>query len=177
MNFYSLNIIVKTITVLISLIILQSCMSPQEAARYYDSQSAKKICTSYYALPDYNINQGYREDSIQRRGIDCSPYVAAGLRKKRLNQALINMGTAMSQQPTYSNTTNLSTNVGFTKVCYYSGASGPSALTVRSTAICPITHTHNVTGLTKVCTYNNEVGGPKAITVRSTAICPIRYPR
>ena len=87
------------------------------------------------------------------------------------------MGTAMSQQPTYSNTTNLSTNVGLTKVCYYSGASGPSALTVRSTAICPITHTHNVTGLTKVCTYNNEVGGPKAITVRSTAICPIRYPR
>lgn len=170
-----LNKIIRILFLFIVLIILQSCMTPQEAARYYDSQSPREICTSYYALPDYNINQGYREDSIYKRGIDCSPYIAEGLRKKRLNQALIDLGTTMSQ-PTTTSTTNLSNTMGLTKICYYNGPSGPSALTVRSTSICPITHTHNVVGLTKVCTYSNEIGGPKALTVKSPSICPIRYP-
>ena len=155
---------------------LNGCMTAQEAAMKYDSQPASKLCYDYFNLPDYNIWQPDRRASIIRRNLDCSPYMAKALRDKRVTEGLISLGQALST-PTPTTSTGYSTSTGFTKVCYYSGASGPSALTVRSTAICPISHTHNVTGLTKVCTYNNEVGGPKAITVRSTAICPIRYPR
>ena len=44
-----------------------------------------------------------------------------------------------------------------------------------ATSICPLTHSSNITGFTKVCNYPNAIGGPKAITVSSTAICPIKY--
>ena len=80
---------------------------------------------------------------------------------------------AGSNQTTTSTGTSLST--GFTKVCYYNGVGGQSAITVASTSICPITNSSNVSGFTKVCNYPNAMGGPKALTVSSTSICPIKY--
>mgnify|MGYP001485014516 CR=1 FL=1 len=74
---------------------------------------------------------------------------------------------------TSSSYSNNSTNTGFTKVCYYNGVGGQSAITVPSTSICPLTHTHNISGFTKICSYPNAMGGPKALTVSSTSICPL----
>lgn len=65
---------------------------------------------------------------------------------------------------------------GITKVCYYDGIGGPSALTVPSSSICPLNH-KKMSGFTKICEYPNSIGGPKALTVPSTSICPVSYPR
>ena len=75
---------------------------------------------------------------------------------------------------TSSSYSNNSANTGFTKVCYYNGIGGQSALTVSSVSICPLTHTPRISGFTKVCTYNT-IGGRKALTVSSTSICPLTY--
>tara|TARA_B100000965_G_scaffold386055_1_gene387908 strand:- start:70 stop:450 length:381 start_codon:yes stop_codon:yes gene_type:complete len=75
---------------------------------------------------------------------------------------------------TSSSYSNNSTNTGFTKVCYYNGPGGQSALTVPSVSICPLTHTPSISGFTKVCTYNT-IGGQKALTVPSVSICPLTY--
>ena len=159
-----------------ALINLNACMTTQQAAIKYNSMSQKKLCVDYYKFPDYNIWQGDRRAAIIRRGIDCSPYMAEGLRKARGMRALQAGLNTLANQPTYPSTgTSLST--GFTKVCYYDGVGGPSALTVRSTSICPLTYSHNVSGFTKICHYPKAMGGPKALTVRSTSICPINYPR
>ena len=84
---------------------------------------------------------------------------------------------ALSQPSNTSTKSGTSLSTGFTKVCYYDGVGGPSALTVRSTSICPLTYSHNVSGFTKICHYPKAMGGPKALTVPSTSICPINYPR
>ena len=75
---------------------------------------------------------------------------------------------------TSSSYSNNSANTGFTKVCYYNGIGGQSALTVSSVSICPLTHTPRISGFTKVCTYNT-IGGQKALTVPSVSICPLTY--
>ena len=41
---------------------------------------------------------------------------------------------------TSSSYSNNSANTGFTKVCYYNGIGGQSALTVSSVSICPLTY-------------------------------------
>jgi len=149
-------------------------MSAQEIQANFDSKPASTICYNYYRFPDYNIWQGDRLASIKRRGLDCTPYMADGMRSKRITEGLISVGQALSQPKTYSTTgTNLKT--GFTKVCRYNGPGGPAAMTVSSTAICPATMNINIAGPTKVC-YYDEIGGRKAITVRSTSICPINFP-
>ena len=155
---------------------LSSCATPQENRAYFDSLPASKICYDYYSLPSGNIWQGYRAETIQRRGLDCQPYIGEALKDKRVTEALIGFGNALSQNPAgrssgYSNTT------GFTKVCNYSGPGGPSAITIPSTSICPPTHSSGISGFTKICSYPNEIGGPKAFTIPSTSICPIVYPR
>tara|TARA_Y100000294_G_C8391096_1_gene270817 strand:- start:87 stop:602 length:516 start_codon:yes stop_codon:yes gene_type:complete len=159
-----------------ALINLNACMTTQEAAAKYDAQSEKELCINYYKFPDYNIWQADRRASIIRRGIDCSPYMAEGLRKARALNALESGLTILANQEANTSTgTSLST--GFTKVCYYDGVGGPSALTVSSVSICPLTYSHNISGFTKVCHYPKAMGGPKALTVPSTSICPINYPR
>jgi len=160
-----------------ALINLNACMSTQEAASKYDAQSEKELCITYYSLPDYNFWQADRRASIIRRGIDCSPYMAEGLRKARALNALEAGAYALSQPSNTSTKSGTSLSTGFTKVCYYDGVGGPSALTVRSTSICPLTYSHNVSGFTKICHYPKAMGGPKALTVPSTSICPINYPR
>ena len=155
---------------------LNGCMTAQEAAMKYDSQPASKLCYDYFNLPDYNIWQPDRRASIIRRNLDCSPYMAKALRDKRVTDGLISLGQALST-PTPTTSTGYSTSTGFTKVCYYNGVGGQSAITVPSTSICPLTHTHNISGFTKICSYPNAMGGPKALTVSSTSICPLTYPR
>ena len=159
-----------------ALINLTACMTTQEAAVYYDSMSKKELCTSYYSSEDYNFWQPDRLASIQRRGLDCSPYAAAGLRKRNSLRALEAGAYALSQPSNTSTNSGTSLSTGFTKVCYYDGVGGPSALTVRSTSICPLTYSHNMTGFTKICHYPNAMGGPKALTYPSTSICPLSYP-
>ena len=158
---------------------LSGCMTAQEAAQYYDSMSEKELCTSYFSNENYNIYQPDRLASIQRRGLNCNPYMAEGLRKKNalraLEAGLSAASTSLGNQQSTSTTTSLST--GFTKVCYYDGVGGPAALTVSSTSICPLTYSHNISGFTKICHYPNSMGGPKALTVPSTSICPLSYPR
>ena len=157
-----------------ALINLNACMTTEQAAIKYNSMSVKKLCVDYYKFPDYNIWQGDRRAAIIRRGIDCSPYMAEGLRKARAMRALQAGLNTLANQPANTSTgTSLST--GFTKVCYYDGIGGPSALTVSSTSICPLTYSNNISGFTKICHYPNEIGGPKALTVSSTSICPLTY--
>ena len=165
----------KLVIAFIALINLSACMTTQEAAALYDGMSEEELCTSYYSNEDYNIWQADRFASIQRRGLNCSAYVAEGLRKKRASQAFqAALGAAAAgSQTTTSTGTSLST--GFTKVCYYNGVGGQSAITVASTSICPLSNSSNVSGFTKVCNYPNAMGGPKALTVSSTSICPVKY--
>ena len=153
---------------------LNGCMTAQEAAMKFDAQPASQLCYDYYSTPDYNIWKPDRAASIQRRGIDCTPYVAKALRDKRLTDGLIGLGQALSTT-TPTTSTGYSTTTGFTKVCYYNGPTGQTAITVPRVSICPLTHSHNMAGLTKVCTYNTPTG-QKAITVSKVSICPIRYP-
>ena len=152
-------------------------MTAQEAAMKYDAMPATKLCMDYYSYPDYNIWQSDRAASIRRRGLDCTPYMAEGLAKRRRDEALISLGQALSTPtPTPGTSTGFSTATGLTKVCYYNGPSGQTAITVPRVSICPITHSHNIAGLTKVCTYNTATG-QKALTVSRVSICPIVYPR
>jgi hypothetical protein len=155
---------------------LTSCYTPQENRAYYDSMPASKICYDYYNLPSGNIWQGYRAETIQRRGLDCQPYVGEALKNKGVREALIDLGTSLSQNPAGRSSGYLNTT-GFTKVCNYNGPGGPAAITVPSTSICPLTHAPGISGFTQICSYPNEIGGPKAFTVSSTSICPVVYPR
>ena len=161
---------------ILALINLNACMTTQEAAVHFDKQTPKELCTDFMSLPDYNIWYEDRKASIIRRNIDCSPYAADAHRRAKLLNALEAGAYALSQ-PTSTTSTGYSTSTGFTKVCYYDGIGGPSALTISSTGICPLSYSHNITGFTKICHYPNEMGGPKALTISSTGICPISYPR
>ena len=163
----------KKLFLIIIFLGLNGCMSAQEIQANFDSKPASTICYNYYRFPDYNIWQGDRLASIKRRALDCTPYMADGMRSKRITEGLISVGQALSTPTT---TTSTSTSMGFTKVCYYDGVGGPAALTVKSTSICPITYSHNISGFTKICHYPNAMGGPKAITVKSPSICPLSYP-
>ena len=158
------------------LLSLNGCMTAQEAAIKFDSQPASRICYDYYGTPDYNIWKSDRAASIRRRGLDCSPYIAKAQRDLRISEGLISLGQALST-PTPTTSTGYSTSTGFTKVCYYNGVGGQSAITVPSTSICPLTYSHNISGFTKVCHYPNAMGGPKALTVKLPSICPLTYPR
>ncbi len=91
--------------------------------------------------------------------------------------ALVILNQSMNTNTTNTTSYGTSLSTGFTKVCYYDGVGGPSALTVSSTSICPLTHSHNISGFTKICHYPKAMGGPKALTVPSTSICPLSYPR
>ena len=166
--------IFKLLIGFVFLINLNACMTTQEAAVKFDQQSSKELCMNFLSLPDYNYWYEDRKASIIRRNIDCSPYAADAYKKaKALNALEGTLSTLSQQQPTTSTGTSLST--GFTKVCYYDGVGGQSAITVASTSICPVTNSSNVSGFTKVCNYPNAMGGPKALTVSSTSICPVKY--
>ena len=164
---------IKLIIGLAILINLNACMTAEEALTKYNNMPEKDLCVDYFKFPDYNYWQGDRRAAIIRRGIDCTPYMAEGLRKaKALNALEGTLETLSKQQSTTSTGTSLST--GFTKVCYYDDVGGRSAITVSATAMCPQSHSHNITGQTKVCLYDGD-SGQKALTVSSGSMCPARY--
>ena len=165
------------------LIGLNNCVSNPEATQArFDGKNVQDLCMDYLYYDWMNIYQSYRAEAIKKRGIDCRPYVEmAAYKYNRDRAAWDTMYRAVdalgapkkTNQSTYSSGT---TSNGFTKVCYYNGMNGPSALTVSSLAICPLSHSHSVTGMTKVCNYPNGLGGPKAITISTMRNCPLTYP-
>ncbi len=164
-----------------ALVNLSGCMTAEEARAKYNAMPASKLCIDYMTYPNYNIWQEDRASAIARRGIDCSPYARQAQAKIQSDQAftnaLIMLNQSLNTNTTNTNTYGTSLSTGFSKVCYYDGVGGPSALTVSSTSICPLTYSNNISGFTKICHYPNAMGGPKALTVSSTSICPLSYPR
>ena len=175
-----MKIFIKVFCLLFVTIILSGCVpTKQEVINKYFNQPASELCYNYYRYPAHNDWQPYRAAVINKRGLDCSPWKAAGLKKRNRDAKWMAIGNALSTVgnagKAMSNTTGSSTSSGFTKVCNYKGTGGYSALVVSATSICPSTHSSNISGFTKVCRYPNAIGGPKAITVSSTAICPVKY--
>ena len=78
----------KLLIAFIALINLSACMTTQEAAAKYDAMSSQDLCMAYISNENYNIWQPDRLASIQRRGLDCRPYLAAGMRKKMHHEHL-----------------------------------------------------------------------------------------
>ena len=119
---------------LLSFINLSGCMTVEEAQARFDRESPQELCMDYLTKPTYNIWYEDRRNAIIRRGIDCTPYAALAQAKIQSDQAFTNAVIAFNQS-LYSNSTSsysTSQNSGFTKVCYYDGVGGPSALTISS---------------------------------------------
>ena len=162
---------------------LNGCVSnPAETQARYDRMNQQDLCMDYLYYDWMNIYQQYRENSIIKRQIDCGPYVEMAAYKYQRDRAAWNaaygaLGVLSNPGGSTSyGSSGTSLSSGFTKVCYYDGMSGPSALTVLSTSICPLSHSHNVSGMTKICNYPNAMGGPKAITISTMSMCPLNYP-
>ena len=166
----------KLLGIIVLGLLLQGCATTEEIAAEYDNMSEERLCIFRYKFPDYNYWMPHVKSAIKRRNIDCSPYAAEGKRQGRVLNVL-EAGTSAAAS-TLGNQQNTSTGTtlsnGFTKVCYYSGVGGRSAITVSATAMCPQSHSHNITGQTKVCLYDGD-SGQKALTVSSGSMCPARY--
>ena len=171
----------KLLGIVVLGLLLSGCVpiTEQGFINQFNSQSPSKLCTDYYRFNPQNWEGRQRKAAMTRRGIDCSSWRSAGLAKKQRDNKWIAIGDAgKAMSNTIDNAlsnTGSSTYSGFTKVCYYNGVGGQSAITVASTSICPVTNSSNVSGFTKVCNYPNAMGGPKALTVSSTSICPVKY--
>ena len=162
---------------------LNGCVSnPAETQARFDRMNQQDLCMDYLYYDWMNIYQQYRENSIIKRQIDCRPYVEMAAYKYQRDRAAWNaaygaLGVLSNPGGSTSyGSSGTSLSSGFTKVCYYDGMSGPSALTVLSTSICPLSHSHNISGMTKICNYPNAMGGPKAITISTMSMCPLNYP-
>ena len=171
-----MNKFIKVLCLLIAIISFSGCVpsTRQGWIDFHHSESASKLCYEYY-----RFGGELRRGVIINRGLDCSPWKAAGLAKRKRDQKWIAIGSAAkAMSNTIDNSlsnTGSSTYSGLTKVCNYKGTGGYSSLVVPATSTCPLTHSSNISGFTKVCRYPNAFGGPKAITVSSTAICPPTY--
>ena len=170
---------------LLLLIGLNNCVSNPEATQAnYDRMNQQDLCMSYLYYDWMNIYQSYRAEAIRKRGIDCRPYVEMAAYKYNRDRAAWNsmyraidsLGTVGNTQSSSSSSTGKSLSTSITRVCYYDGMSGPSALTISAGSICPITHSHNISGMTKVCNYPYAMGGPKAMTWSTMKNCPLSYP-
>ena len=165
---------------------LNGCVSNPEATQAeFDQRSPQRLCMHYLTTDGLNIYRPYSKRAIIKRNIDCRPYAEMARIAYENERAMWNslygavgaLDTALgtNQSSTYSSSgTSLSS--GYTKVCRYDGMSGPSALTVLANSICPLSHSHNISGMTKICNYPNAMGGPKAITVSTMDSCPLNYP-
>jgi len=129
----------------VALISLNGCMTTQEAAAKYDNMSAEDLCFSYLSLPDYNIWQGDRRASIQRRGLDCSPYAAAALRRAKLLNALEGTANAISTQTNTSASTSSGPTYIFSssyisgqnRICVYKFGTSEKIKTMAGIGLCP----------------------------------------
>ena len=132
----------------VALINLNACMTTQEAAARYDNMSAEQLCFDYLSLPDYNFWQADRRASIQRRGLDCSPYAAAAFRRARLLNAIEGTANAISTQ------TNTSTST----------SSGPAYIFSSS----------YISGINRICVYKFGTS-EKIKTMSGIGACPSKY--
>ncbi len=132
--------------------------------------------TPYIFADDKLIEKGWYTLQPQTFGDPSQVYSGTDATRDILGAllAIENSRTGNTGSTYSSSGTSLSS--GFTKVCYYDGMSGPSALTVFANSICPLSHSHNISGMTKVCNYPNAMGGPKAITISTMRNCPLNYP-
>ena len=144
-------------------VVLNACVSNPEATQAeYDRGTPESLCMHYLTTDALNIYRPYSKRAIIKRNIDCRPYVGMARLSYERERAMWNdlyglldaLGsTGNNQSTSYSSSGNSLSSV-FTKVCRYHGISGPSALTVPSTSICPYSHTHNISGMTKVCSLS-----------------------
>ena len=164
---------------------LSNCISNPEATQAdYDRGTPESLCMHYLTTDALNIYRPYSRRAIIKRNIDCTPYVAMARLSYERERAMWNdlyglvdaLGSTGTNQSTSYSSTGKSLSSGFTKVCSYHGIGGPSALTVPANSICPMSHSHNISGMTKVCNYPYAMGGPKAITVSTMRNCPLNYP-
>ena len=112
---------VKNFFLILLAALLSSCMTAEEARMKYDNQPEMQLCVDYMSLPDINIWQSDRAAAIQRRGIDCSPYIdMARLKSQRddaFQQTLQDLSTLNSNQNTFnSNSTGFTTNQRCTRI-------------------------------------------------------------
>ncbi len=69
----------KLILIFLTVLMLNSCSSystwRESNIEKYDNMSARALCMSFLTTSNENIWQDEKEDVIQKRNIDCSPYV------------------------------------------------------------------------------------------------------
>ena len=112
---------IKNFFLILLAVLLSSCMTAEEVRMKYDNQPEMQLCVDYLSLPDINIWQSDRAAAIQRRGIDCSPYIdMARLKSQRddaFQQTLQDLSTLNSNQNTFnSNSSGFTTNQRCTRI-------------------------------------------------------------
>ena len=50
-------------------------MTREEATAYYASFTDQEICVGYMTADSFNVNQEHRKREIQKRQVDCRPYI------------------------------------------------------------------------------------------------------
>ncbi len=127
-------------------------MTAEQARVHYDQQSEMKLCVDYMSLPEINIYQADRAAAIQRRGIDCSPYIEMARLKSqrddafqetlfRLNQ--MNLGTTNNYSYGTSSAVGFlkgETISGFNKICFYDKLGDTYTINIPNTSLCPLTN-------------------------------------
>ena len=78
---------IKNFFLILLAALLSSCMTAEEVRMKYDNQPEMQLCVDYMSLPDINIWQSDRAAAIQRRGIDCSPYIDMARLKSQRDDA------------------------------------------------------------------------------------------
>ena len=134
------------------LVVLNSCVSNPEATQaQFDKYSEKDLCMGYLYYDWMNIYQQYRANAINKRGIDCRPYVEmAAYKYKRdraawdaMYRAVDSLGTPRgSTQSSSSSSSSFKREEinGTTKICYYQTLNGVKAYNTTSTTLCPMSY-------------------------------------
>ena len=130
---------------------LNSCVSnPEETQASFDRESDMDLCVGYMYYDWMNIYQQYRARAIQKRNIDCRPYVEIAARKYNMDRAAWNsLYEAVDSLNTSGATTQSSSNNQkgflqgetkdrFIKICYYRGVRGTYTLNIKVTELCPL---------------------------------------
>ena len=88
----------KITVLLFTLIMISSLNTNAESIDYYMQMNEAKLCIDYMTFPSYNINQGKREQAIQRREINCSAYAGVAASKAQSDRDLEDALRALSRQ-------------------------------------------------------------------------------
>ena len=133
---------VKFLTLIPLLGVMLSCTSASTIATDSDMQ----LCSDYLSYPDYNIWHDTRAREISRRGIDCTQYLGIANQRIKANQAAQQVLQGIANTGTTNNTNTYKEycikkgeyKQGLNKVCQYSCTGNAHAITIASTAICPL---------------------------------------